>query len=81
MTKQTNKQIIDTLCNIYKCKPKDLIGKATYSLVMDRCFCDKPEDRLWHAADKTWWRRNKKGRLVSAFSPLINELNDKPYYQ
>ena len=22
----------------------------------DSC-CDKPEDRLYHAADKTWWKR------------------------
>lgn len=23
-------------------------------------WCDKPEDRLYHAADRTWWRRKYK---------------------
>lgn len=24
---------------------------------VNRLYLDKPEDRLWHASDKTWWRR------------------------
>lgn len=24
--------------------------------------CDKPEDRMWHAEDNTWWRRVKNHR-------------------
>lgn len=23
-----------------------------------RCYLDQPEDRLYHAKDKTWWYRN-----------------------
>ena len=33
----------------------------------DTC-CDKPEDRMWHAADNTWWRR-VGNRWVSAEAP------------
>ena len=31
-------------------------------------WCDAPEDRLYHAADRTWWRRDGT-RLVAAESP------------
>lgn len=31
-------------------------------------YCDKPEDRLWHASDRTWWKR-VNGRLVHAGPP------------
>ena len=37
------------------------------------CFCDKPEDRLWHAQDRTWWRREGE-RLVSADGPQLTEV-------
>jgi len=30
--------------------------------------CDKPEDRMWHAEDDTWWRR-EGDRWVSADHP------------
>lgn len=32
-------------------------------------WCDKSEDRLYHAADRTWWRRNPKGDCVIAQPP------------
>lgn len=31
------------------------------------CLLDKPEDRLYHAADKTWWRR--EGMHLKAADP------------
>jgi len=35
---------------------------------------DKPEDRLYHAEDKTWWRRNKNGNLKRAEEPIIDKV-------
>jgi hypothetical protein len=32
------------------------------------CFCDRPGDRLYHAADDTWWRR-EGDQLVPAEPP------------
>jgi outer membrane murein-binding lipoprotein Lpp len=32
-------------------------------------YADSPDDRLYHAADHTWWRRNEDGRLVHADAP------------
>lgn len=32
-------------------------------------WCDKPEDRLYHAADGTWWMRAAGDRCVSADEP------------
>ncbi len=36
-------------------------------------YCDKAEDRLYHAVDKTWWRREQggpmKGHLVQGSEP------------
>ncbi len=48
----------------------------------DRLILDQPEDRLWHAADGTWWRRlpgpyHTLGRLVAADPPeAIRRLAD-----
>lgn len=43
---------------------------AVVALASDRIvYCDKPEDRLWHASDRTWWRRAEDGRLVRADAP------------
>ena len=39
-------------------------------------WCDKPEDRLYHAEDQTWWRRDKDGRCVRAESPAEPDLLD-----
>lgn len=40
-------------------------------------WCDKPEDRLYHAEDRTWWRRNEEGKCVRADPPdsegLLND--------
>lgn len=38
-----------------------------------RLVLDKPEDRLWHASDRTWWRRTDTGALVRADAPVIVE--------
>jgi hypothetical protein len=32
-------------------------------------YADSPDDRLYHAADNTWWRRTEDGRLVPAEPP------------
>lgn len=58
----------------------DYVSKLKLDLTAwESLFLDKPEDRLWHASDKTWWRRltpaeAKKGgypkwHLVSADPP------------
>ena len=39
-------------------------------------WCDKPEDRLYHAEDQTWWRRDKDGRCVRAEPPAEPDLLD-----
>lgn len=44
-----------------------LIALAQFA---DSC-CDKPEDRMWHAVDNTWWRRVGNG-WVSAQPPPLN---------
>lgn len=46
--------------------------------------CDKPEDRMWHAEDNTWWRRVKNHRgdhWVAADAPAgfleaVKQLRD-----
>jgi len=39
---------------------KDL-KKAEWDLQTERdLWCDKPEDRLYHAADKSWWQRDQQ---------------------
>lgn len=48
--------------------PDTLWTKSPASVPADGSILDKPEDRLWHAADNTWWRRDG-GRLVSADPP------------
>jgi hypothetical protein len=48
----------------------------------ERLFLDKPEDRLFHASDKTWWQRKDdtylgKGGLFSAAPPeYVQRLED-----
>jgi len=32
---------------------QELVNLAEFS----KTCCDKPEDRMWHAADNTWWKR------------------------
>lgn len=32
-------------------------------------YADDPDDRLYHAADRTWWRRRKDGMLTQAQPP------------
>jgi hypothetical protein len=34
-----------------------------------RIWCDQPEDRLYHAKDKTWWKRDANNRCVRADPP------------
>lgn len=34
-------------------------------------FLDKPQDRLFHAEDRTWWKRNANGKIVEADSPPL----------
>lgn len=41
-----------------------------------RCYLDKPEDRLYHASDNTWWQRKDNtwigiGGLYGAPPPLV----------
>lgn len=45
-----------------------------YRKRVDEHVLDAPEDRLWHAKDRTWWRRAEDGRLVAADAPK----EDKP---
>jgi hypothetical protein len=32
-------------------------------------WCDKPEDRLYHAEDRTWWKRGQDGAPHRASPP------------
>jgi len=46
------------------------VEKLEMDLAMERAiWCDKPEDRLYHAADRTWWRRAPSGDPVRAAPP------------
>lgn len=54
---------------------------------LNAVYLDKPEDCLWHDADRTWWRKID-GDLVSAdapvgvidmLSPDYDILSDDPY--
>jgi len=38
-------------------------------------YADSPDDRLYHAADNTWWRRADDGRLVRAESPARADVD------
>ena len=48
----------------------EMIPRLTDTLRFERSiYADKPEDRLYHAADDTWWRRKADGTLWSADPP------------
>lgn len=65
----TDKEIIDKLCMQLNCDRDQILHKVIRLVIIDSCFCDKPEDRLYHAKDRTWWRRDEKGRLKRADPP------------
>lgn len=44
------------------------LAEVLATLARERAI-DQPEDRLWRAKDRTWWRRNEKGDLVRADPP------------
>lgn len=48
----------------------DYVAETEHSLALERSvWCDKPEDRLYHASDGTWWRRDGRGQCVAAEAP------------
>ena len=48
----------------------DRVDKAERELAFDRSiYADQPEDRLYHAADNTWWKRESDGHLYGADPP------------
>jgi hypothetical protein len=48
------------------------LGEAENALLRERMiWCDKPEDRLYHAEDRTWWRRGTDGHAHRADPPPI----------
>lgn len=50
------------------------IERLTRDLELERrIWCDQPDDRLYHASDGTWWRRNGRGECVSAEPPAVIE--------
>lgn len=57
----------------WKAAHADLQARADrfeLQLAADRkVYADSPDDRLYHAADQTWWRREADGRLVTADPP------------
>ncbi len=62
---------------------RDLSGNlAGYRVALarfERCYLDKPEDRLYHAEDGTWWRRDDSrgtGTLVAADPPPVRRCDD-----
>lgn len=65
----TNDEIVERLCRMFGCEQHELLNKATDAHIMDKCFCDKPEDRLYHHSDRTWWKRTTGGKLVRADPP------------
>jgi hypothetical protein len=65
----TEVEILSTLCRIFKCNAEEIVDKATRIKVLDSCFCDKPDDRLYHHSDKTWWKR-EGDRLIRAEPPV-----------
>lgn len=34
-------------------------------------WCDQPEDRLYHAKDRTWWRRMLDGFQARPYAPRL----------
>lgn len=64
----SDSEILDKLCLLLDCGRSEVFDKVCRLKIMDSCFCDKPEDRLWHASDRTWWKR-VEGRLVRAAPP------------
>lgn len=47
------------------------LAAAKAALKRERAiWCDQPEDRLWHAKDRTWWRRDERGACVAADPPF-----------
>ena len=51
----------------------DLIQRAKFS---DSC-CDDPDDRMYHAKDKTWWKR-VGNRWVAADAPETSQKEACP---
>lgn len=53
----TDSEILDKLCLMLDSSRQTLVSKVQFLQIMNSAFLDKPEDRLFHAADKTWWKR------------------------
>lgn len=54
----------DVMCSDLLCELVRALEAAQFA---NTC-CDKREDRMWHAADNTWWRR-VGNRWLSAEPP------------
>jgi hypothetical protein len=50
---------------------RTLLESVESALAHERAiWCDKPEDRLYHAEDQTWWERDEEGEPHRAEPPL-----------
>lgn len=67
----TDSQILDQLCLLLDCGRKDVVARVNRLRTMDSAFLDKPEDRLYHASDRTWWKR-VGGNLQRANPPELH---------
>lgn len=56
------------LCYLLDCAPSAVIQRINAMQYLTNFFCDRPGDRLYHAADDTWWRR-EGDQLVRAEPP------------
>lgn len=63
--------IVDQLCAIFdNCSRDKLVNKVRDLDLMEQCLINKGEDRLFHAADQTWWKKYN-GKLIRAQAPSI----------
>ena len=63
-------EVLGALCALHESEMYGYQSKPRREAARQSAVLDKPEDRLWHAEDGSWWKRvPSSGRLVAADPP------------
>jgi hypothetical protein len=73
-------ELLDRLCKLCRCNIDNLFQTVQEARLMARVMLDEPDDRLYHAEDKTWWRR-EGNRLIAAEPPTNWSTNGSEKHQ
>lgn len=82
MSHLANEQINQLMLDAIDPSAEEVVAMAKEIQRWRMLYLDQPEDRLYHAKDNTWWRRDDTfntgiGSLVSADPPgIVQDLID-----